>query len=1106
MTPVVVSSAIRIEVLGPILVRGDGAIAVERPFQRRLLAMLAMRHGRTISSDTLSDWLWGTHQPKTAKASLHTHVSGLRKSLGKDIVETVRDGYRLANTGVEVDATDFERMVGEMVGLADAQDWPRLVDVADEALAMWRGRAFAEIADEHFAIAGAVKLEEMKIEVHEMRAAAFLRQGRPEQVLADLEALVVEHPYRERLWESLIDARFRLGRNMEAVRAFETVSENLAEIGLTPGPRLRRLEDRILSNEASDEDIPNNLTADLTTFIGREAEIEAAGLLLGENRIVTLTGPGGSGKTRLALRVARYVKADHPDGVWIVELGPLRDADAIPIQIANALGLQPRGEDVMEVVAGALKSSRSLIVLDNCEHMIDQTVDAVMKLLGISEHLSILATSRELLGVPGEAVFEVPGLLLPSEEARSPSIQSSEAVDLFEQRARQVDPEFEISEENLRDVVRICRHLDGMPLAIELAAARARSLAPSVIAEHLRDRISLLSSGSAAAPPRHRTLYATIDWSYRLLDNTERAVLNRLTVFRGGFTLRAAANVVAGAGIDPAELPLYLSRLVEKSLVSRYRKGNAERYRMLETVRQFAKERSRETTHMNTTREQHFEWFVGQIDPLWSRAIAGGNEDLLTVLDNDSENLEEALEWSRQGGDRRSEALLVGALGWHWYLRGQLAKAASVIGDVTDELWSERDRSLNGALLARSHAYAEAVDLAIDEARRAHAHVEDIEDHFEAIWVLATLNLALLMSAGADPKEMLILAEQAEQRARKSNSAAARVLADQVGADALSWNGSHSEALHKQRDALDLVRETGSKTLVNDVYGASIYNYMLSPGQRGTQPTAILEEWESLGTIDRRAWESVATDWVPWIHMQSGNLDEAENALERIGRRTMEGYNRSIYLMGKSSIAWMRGELEDARRFIVELENNLASLRWIHAIFPQFGEILADLRQPGEVGDIAERYLRIAVHSSREALKLGVLAPLVRAEVDAALDAKPGRDDRARTALERMESIFERHPPPYGGSTALSTPLQSLVMARAELSRLGAPNPSLWSEVARNADYAYYRLYARWRQGEALLAVGDSDKGVPLLENVAEGAERMGASLMLSRARATQAT
>ncbi len=447
------------------------------------------------------------------------------------------------------------------------------------------------------------------------------------------------------------------------------------------------------------DSMPNNLPIQLTTFVGREREIEEVKLLLvpgsGQEamgagsaphpqegtRLLTLTGPGGTGKTRLMLQVAAQLLDVYPDGVWLVELAPIADAQLVPQAVATALGIrESAGGTPTEMIIDRLRPKRTLLLLDNCEHVVERCARLVMLLISACPHLSMLASSREALGIGGEVPYRVPSLSLPEPRTVSglDKLLEYEGVKLFVERARVAEPSFALTEQNADAVTEICRRLDGIPLAIELAAARVRVLSVEQIAARLDDRFRLLTGGSRTAMPRQQTLQAAMDWSYDLLSDDERALLRRLSVFMGGWDLEAAEAICSTEGIQGLDVLDLLSRLIDKSLVvveQEVEGGQKVRYRLLETVRQYASVKLMETGETEPVRDTHLDYFLRLSQETEQKVTSSQAKAGLDRLEGEHDNLRAALEWSLSRGEEKAagKALhLSGALGKFWYWRGYL--------------------------------------------------------------------------------------------------------------------------------------------------------------------------------------------------------------------------------------------------------------------------------------------------------------------------------------------------------------------------------------------------------------------------------------------------
>ncbi len=1089
-----------IEVLGPLRVRSDAEIALTRSSHRRLLAILVLDANRRVGTDALIDRCWGEAAPPTAKAALQTHVSALRKLLPEDVIATEGYGYRLDLGGHRFDAAEFAALAAEAREAARAREWRSAVDAAEAALALWRGPPYAELEDDDFAQPERARLEELRLELLETRAEALLGLGRNDEALPDLERFVREHPLRERLWEHLMTARYRSGRHAEALDAYREAWAALAEIGLEPSAALRRLEQKILLHDESlsTARTRHNLPVQLSSFVGRETELDEVAALLAEHRLVTLTGVGGSGKTRLALRVAAGALERFPDGCWLVELGPLRDPGLVPFEVADAIGLRPEGQEIFEALGAAIHGETMLVVLDNCEHLLEGAAVVARRLVEAGSDITVLATSREALRVPGEAVYEVPPMSFPeADESRSTALGEFDAVRLFEERAVLARPSFALADAG-GAVMTIARRLDGIPLAIELAAARVGSMRPESIAERLDDRFRILTGGSPTGPERHRTLESAFAWSYDLLDAPEQLLFRRLSVFRGGFTLEAAEDVCGHDGLERAEVVTLLATLVDKSLVSTYEAGSRERYRLLETVREFAAERLAEADDPGVLRRCHLEWCVRFAEDVTRRLYGAGGSMLLERLGLESDNLEAALERAEELGSDRDIEVLARALGQHWLELGYVNLAAALLATGLEHTTTiEAEAEIRG-LLSVARFHAGDGQSAYREAERAYELVADLAPSVVKVWAATRLVNMHWVLVDHDAARGVSLAEEAVADAELLGDAVCRIRALDALGQVLAWSGRLGEGLERSRAAFDLALDGGDQTTVFRTYEHLISVLYLDPVARRSEPAGVAQEL--LARIPLEEGEFDASGWLGWVLLQSGDWDRVEQLLDRLGERHLEGYERNGYLIVRATLRWMQGRFGEAAFDAAELRQLGVNPRWYHDYFPLLADVAADDRHLTDVRNAAETYLAVEVDPTEEAKKVAVLAPLARAEVDAAL-ATTGAEradhvERAGAAVRRAREILAAFPPPSEGAVQMETHATRLAFAEAELSRVDDPDPAPWERAVEKADFLYFRLYARWRLAEALVACGrEADARTGIRAAHAE-ADRVGAGYL----------
>jgi len=718
-------------------VHGGSPLALGGPRHRRLLAALLLNVDSLVPTGRLIAALWRDDPPRSAPAMLHVRVCEVRAALRPGRQEhnaglLHRDGGYLLRLGADcLDAREFDRLAAAGVrSLADGDPETARTALAD-ALALWRGPAVVEFADEPFARAEVARLAESRLRALEHRLEADLATGRAGDVIGELEGLVVEHPLRERFRSLLMLALYRAGRPAEAVRAYHGAREVLAEqLGLDPSDELQRLNAAILRRDSAlDATAPARppaptltptptptpppaparsgraggaLPAPLTSFIGRRAEIEEVGSVVrGGGRLVTLTGVGGVGKSRLALEIAAAGRAAFPDGVWLVELAALGQPGLVPHTVATALGLREHPHrPPTEVLAERLAGSAALIVLDDCEHLVDEVAELADRLLRSCPGLHILATSRERLGITGETLRPVAGLAVPPPGAATAEVAAADAVRLLVERAAAVEPGFALTDANAAGVAQICRRLDGLPLAIELAAAGIHAYGVDQVAARLDDRFGLLTHGSRTAPTRHQTLRAVVEWSFERLPEPERRLFDRLCVFVGGFTLEAAESLGVVPG-DPQPVADLLARLVDTSLVVPDGRGPVSRYRMLETLRAYGWERLEAAGRAEETRDRHAALILSTVESARGPLHGAQQPAWLDRLDADLGNIRAALDWSLGRGDAETAVRLAGSLYPLWDQRGRyregrrwLTRALALDAPVPPQV---RARALNSA-------------------------------------------------------------------------------------------------------------------------------------------------------------------------------------------------------------------------------------------------------------------------------------------------------------------------------------------------------------------------------------------------------------------------
>ncbi|MDO3647416.1 BTAD domain-containing putative transcriptional regulator [Nocardia mangyaensis] len=688
-----------IGLLGPLEIRtqGGGSIAIPGTRLRTLLIALALEPGRPVSKSRLVDLIWGRQPPADAANALQALVSRLRRLLPEGVIVVRTGGYQLAVAPDTVDAVRFEKLLDGARGASDAHQ----AELLREALGLWRGAPIPDVGENESFDAITARFGALHLAATEDCYDAEIRLGRGAELVAELTDLVAAHPVRERLVGALMRALGAAGRGAEALVVFQKAREALAdELGADPSPELSELHVALLRGEigARPTERTTNLRAELTSYVGKRADIAAVRELIAAHRLTTITGPGGSGKTRLAVETARTMLADLPDGAWLVELAATDSGGDLAQTAVAALGLRDAllGDavhtDPMDRLVAAIHDRATLLILDNCEHVIESVAAFAHRLLGECGRLRILATSREPVGITGEALWQVEPLTVPPDDAHPGEIESSSAVVLLRARASAVRKDLAFDAATLVTMARICRALDGIPLAIELAAARLRTLSLDQLANRLDDRFRLLTGGSRTAIAQHRTLRAVVDWSWELLTDAEKMTLRRFSVCAGGANLEAAERICAdGCAVEqPAVLDL-LTALAEKSLLVVTDDENP-RYRLLETIKQYAASRLDEAGETDSTRRAHLAYFTALAAAAEPHLRRSEQVTWLAVFSAEHDNIATAMRGALADADAQAAMRLAAAAGWYWWLAGYKAEgtefllaATAVPGEVDDE-------------------------------------------------------------------------------------------------------------------------------------------------------------------------------------------------------------------------------------------------------------------------------------------------------------------------------------------------------------------------------------------------------------------------------------
>jgi predicted ATPase/DNA-binding SARP family transcriptional activator len=958
-------------VLGQVAVwtAGGEPVAVPGLKVRALLAVLLVHEGRPVPAARLIDALWGEHLPGDPAGTLSGKVTQLRRALeraepgSRRLVASPPPGYRLRIDADAVDAYRFRTLTARARETAD----PRIrAGLLSDALALWRGPAFADFADEPFTRTAAARLTEERLAALEDHAEARLALGEHTDLAAELAELLAAHPLRERLRAAHMRALYRSGRPSEALDSYRELRVRLAdELGLDPGPDLVALHRAVLARDPALATPAlslairprTNLPAVLTELIGRDEAVAAVRAGLAADRLVTLTGPGGVGKTRLALETAGGLIDDFPDGVWLAELGGLEPGSAggpadvvmAALDIRDVTGAADRLVD-------ALRGRRLLLVLDNCEHVIEQAAELAGRLLRGCPGLRILATSREPLGLPGEVVWAVPPLDVPGlADSDVAGLARSPAVRLFVTRAAAAARGFALTADTAPAVAVLCRRLDGIPLALELAATRVRALGVAELVFRLDDRFRLLAVGRRDAPARQQTLMAMIDWSWDLLTEPERIVLRRLAVHADGCALEAAEDVCAGPGaVDPAAVAALLSRLVDRSLVAVAHGPDGPRYRLLESVAAYCGDRVAAAGEAEQVRDRHGRYYTELAVRAEEQLYGHDQRRWLQRLDTETANLRSALDHAVRQRNAERALRLACALTWYWFLRGRLAEARRSLRIAL----SGAGRS-PAALRARAAAWQAGIEVLLGEpdpaADRVCERVAHPADRARAEWFLAyaqtdlgdvpavdeLLERALAVFRDTDDRwgTAAVLSTRAKlgylradpkaiERDGEQSAELFRELGDRWGLlQATAWlgglaemTGDHVKATRLHREGLRMAEELGLWTEVSvrlawlGWIAVQQADYARARDLSGQALRLAAEQGFRVG-------ETFAEIGVAFAARRQGDLDLAERHLSRLVRAAGpqdEGQAPPLYLpivlTELGFVAELRGQAVEARR------------------------------------------------------------------------------------------------------------------------------------------------------------------------------------------------
>ena len=801
----VVAEAPHFRILGPVeMLDGDETVRLRSRRQRLMLTILLLEANHAVPADRLIEELWGDQLPDDPAGALRTQVSRLRRALptGAQLVTELR-GYRLTVETDDVDIWRFEHLLTDAVHRAGDD----ALGLLDDALALWHVHPLDEFVDRPFAQIEQRRLGELHDAAREQRMALLLAAGRAPEAAAAAEALLADQPERERARAVLMEALYRLGRVTEALETFQSWRRALGERGLEPSPALRDVEMRILRHTV--DPVPETAAADrepipstpvpraVSSFIGRDTDLLGVADLLDIARLVTLWGPGGVGKTRLALEVAVAVTNRYRDGVHVCDLSVLTAGSDVARAIASSVGVHERSGRRLEAqLVDRLDGRRLLLILDNCEHVLHATASIAQHLVRSTSGVDVLATSRERLGVDGEHLWEV--VPLDADRANSP------AIELFVDRARATNPTFHPSVDDREVIADLCRRLDGLPLALELGAARIRGFSLRELLDTLDVRQDVLRGG-AGRPRRHRSLRAVIDWSYSLLTPVDQSVFNRLAVFRGAFSLDAARAVVSDGELDADNAELAVLALLDRALLAERAQEPTRRYLMLDTVRRYGIEHLERDGCFDRAAERHARWILDQTERA-ACGLAGPDEAAwATTIADSLDELRAAHCWL-VGHDLDGALRLTAALRPYALWRGHsemfrwaevTAAAASGTGSplLAQALLAASTGAWQRGDLAGARAVADAIPAAGPPAHTRRAALE------------ASADVALL-TGELDRAEAEFT--EAYEMARAAGDALQAVWDIGSAAVAASYSGETERALHLAAAASDAAVECGS--------------------------------------------------------------------------------------------------------------------------------------------------------------------------------------------------------------------------------------------------------------------------------------------------------
>ena len=876
------------DVLGPLRVCSEGnALNLGPPAQRALLAVLLTSPNLPVSDDRLVDELWGDEPPPSAHHLVHVYVSRLRALLDSGGRRMVRDGsgYALRIGPDELDADRFLAYVARGRALRD-RDPEAADEILADAMRLWRGSPFADFPDPAPAVREhAGYLERERLEALETWFEVRLQLGRHHELVPELSEVAVQHPYDEALHVQLVLALYRCGRQAEALQTARALQVRLREeLGIDAAQEVGDLYRDVLLHaprlSLEPPEPPSNLPTRLTSFVGRERELQEVAELLEATRLLTLTGPGGIGKTRLALEVARRVRAQFPGGVWWIDLAPVLDQSSVLDAVARTLGVSATaGVELGAALVRALSRRRALLLVDNCEHVVAAAAGLVASILSATSGPRVLATSRSPLGIGGERRWSVPALGLPPESGAVAALAESDAVVLFVERGRSAAPSFTLDAENADAVGEICRRLDGLSLAIEIAAARLPALAPQEIVQRLDERFAVLELSAVGEPTRHRTLEAAFDASYVLLPEEERTRFERLSTFVGPFDLDAAVAVALSDGEPSGRALTGVMALVRASLLASESDGGETRYRLLESLREYGAARLRERGAEDDARRAHADYHLNLAHEAGAVVDRPEFAAWMSRLASCYGDLQQALAWSLAHQDRATTLRAAPALREFWYRRGDGREAARWAARMLEgDLGAVPPSLLAEVHIAAGFAANVANDLPpgaahVEEAARLARSADYTRGLIVALWghahiVFASGELAAMRRYAT---EALAICDRAGERWQRARPLTALGYASLFGS-------SPGEARALFEEALPLYRELGDP---GSLVIMTLVPLSEAARRQGDAETAERFATEAIEVGSGTAWEAAALVNYAMVLIDRGEYQAAETAATR---------------------------------------------------------------------------------------------------------------------------------------------------------------------------------------------------------------------------------